>query len=185
MYRKIHFGLIFALLMVLLTAGCAGFAGQSSPTPPGGSGAYPASEETVVLVTLEATEAVSPYPGAEAAQPSVGKDEILVMIEALQAVGAQVELDGTITQEFFSPLGLIARVNGEDVQVFKYPDAASAQREAESVAPDGSKVGNVSVAWVAAPHFYRFGNLIVLYVGNDEAILQALEKALGAPFAGQ
>lgn len=37
---------------------------------------------------------------------------------------------------------------------------------------------------MATPHFYRSGNVIALYVGDDAATLAALERALGPQFAG-
>jgi hypothetical protein len=41
------------------------------------------------------------------------------------------------------------------------------------------------VTWVAAPHFYQAGRILVLYVGDDPAILELLEGALGPQFAGR
>ncbi|HEV2107022.1 MAG TPA: hypothetical protein VGR16_02025 [Thermomicrobiales bacterium] len=38
--------------------------------------------------------------------------------------------------------------------------------------------------WVAPPHFFRQGAVIVLYVGEDPAVLDLLEELLGAQFAG-
>ena len=40
------------------------------------------------------------------------------------------------------------------------------------------------VSWVAAPHFYQTGKLIVLYVGDDTAVHNVLENVLGSQFAG-
>jgi len=60
-------------------------------------------------------------------------------------------------------------VNGNDVQV----------------APDGRSMGTAMVTWVASPHFYMSGTLIVLYVGDDAALQTLLEEALGPQFAGR
>ena len=46
----------------------------------------------------------------------------------------------------------------------------------------GTIIGNATIDWVDRPHFYQQGGLIVLYAGEDEAILSALEGALGEPF---
>ena len=40
------------------------------------------------------------------------------------------------------------------------------------------------VLWIAPPRFYAVGNIIVLYVGQDQTVSQALDRALGGPFAG-
>ena len=40
------------------------------------------------------------------------------------------------------------------------------------------------VDWVAKPHFYRSGTLIILYVGDDAATRQLLSAVVGPAFAG-
>lgn len=71
------------------------------------------------------------------------------------------------------------------MQVFEYADEEAATAEAELVAPDGGSVGTTMITWVATPHFFRQGRLIVLYIGDGEAALEALEAALGPQFAGR
>ena len=105
-------------------------------------------------------------------------------VDALRAEGATVELGDTVSQPFFSVDGQILQVNGQDIQVFEYEDAASAEAQVELVSPDGSSVGTSMVTWVGPPHFYQAGRLIVLYVGDDATTLQILESVLGPQFAG-
>jgi hypothetical protein len=109
-------------------------------------------------------------------------------LEALRAAGATVELAGEVSQPFFAVPGRLLRVNGADVQVYVYSDEAAARTAAERILPDGSGLGPPTptrITWIAAPHFYRSGRLIALYVGDDPAILQLLQQALGPPFAGR
>ena len=49
-------------------------------------------------------------------------------------------------------------------------------------ASEGTTVSHVD--WMATPHFYRRGSLIVLYVGDDVATLQLLRDVAGPQFAG-
>ncbi len=102
----------------------------------------------------------------------------------LREAGATVEAADGISQPFFSAPGQILRVNSQEVQVFTYEDAASAEAEAAQVAPGGSSVGTTMLSWMATPHFYRSQNTIALYVGDDEATLAALEAVFGPQFAG-
>jgi hypothetical protein len=113
----------------------------------------------------------------------VGQSEAYDLYQALRATGASVEVGGAIGQVFFSVPGQALTIDGTDVQVFEYPSADEAQTDADQVAPDGGLVGPTMVMWVAAPHFYRLGSVIVLYVGDDAAITTLLEEALGSPFA--
>ena len=91
---------------------------------------------------------------------------------------------GAVSQPFFSAKGRAISVNGENVQVFVYASQGTAEAEAKRVSPDGASVGTSMMSWMAPPHFYRKGNLIVLYVGRDEAVLRALTTVLGPQFAG-
>lgn len=107
------------------------------------------------------------------------------LIDNLRGQGAAVDPKGDASQTFFATSGYMIGVNGRDVQVFEYPDAAAAQTDADKVSPDGSSVGTSMVTWVDKPHFYKKDRIIVLYVGSDTATLDLLAKLLGPQFAGR
>ena len=110
--------------------------------------------------------------------------DYISLIDSLRATGALVEPVGEISQPFFSVKGFVVKVNGEEVQVFEYLNAAAADSEAELVSPDGASVGTNMITWVATPHFYKEERLIVLYVGDNEDLINILETILGSQFAG-
>lgn len=107
------------------------------------------------------------------------------LIEAFRGAGAEVEVGDKIDQLFFSVEGQIIRLNGEDVQVFEYETAEIMESDSAQVAPDGGSIGTSMVTWVASPHFYRAGRIIVLYVGDNQSTIELLEGVLGAQFAGR
>jgi hypothetical protein len=107
------------------------------------------------------------------------------LVNALKGAGATVEPGDDVEQPFFSVTGRIIKVNGQDVQVFEYPDAASTDAEAAQVSPDGSSVGASMMSWMARPHFFKAGRIIVLYVGGDSSVLNVLNAVLGPQFAGR
>ena len=106
------------------------------------------------------------------------------LIDDLRGAGADVAPDSDIIRPFFGVTGQVLTVNGNDVQVFEFPSVDAAQAEAAKVAPDGSSIGASMVNWVASPHFYSSGSLIVLYVGDDENVQFLLADSLGHQFAG-
>ena len=111
-------------------------------------------------------------------------EDYVSLIDNLRASGATVEPVGEVEQAFFSVTSQVITVNGNDVQVFEYADAEAAEADAALVAPDGGSVGTTMVTWVATPHFYQTGKLIVLYVGDDSGVTEVLETVLGPQFAG-
>jgi hypothetical protein len=46
-------------------------------------------------------------------------------------------------------------------------------------------VGTRKIFWVGAPHFYKQGRLLVLYVGDNAKAKKTLDAVLGQQFAGQ
>lgn len=107
------------------------------------------------------------------------------LVRALQQRGATVARAGSLPQSSY-PLSVSAhllRVNGADVQVFEYPDATRARRDASKVSPTGSAIGQSQVSWMDTPHFYQRDRVVVLYVGHSADVLRMLEAVLGEPFA--
>lgn len=107
------------------------------------------------------------------------------LVAALRAQGARIVPGGEVEQPFFSVAGRFLGVNGEDAQVFEYPDSGTARAEAARVSPDGSAIGTARPFWAAPPHFYRRDRVIVLYVGEAAAVRAPLEAVLGPQFAGR
>lgn len=119
-----------------------------------------------------------------AAQPA-GVEDQASFVTALKAAGASVEVGDTIIQDFFTPEGQILVINGADVQVFEYETTQAMEEEAAQVSPDGGSVGTTMMSWIDAPHFYKAGRIIVLYVGSDQPTLDLLEQVMGPQFAGR
>lgn len=116
------------------------------------------------------------------------------LIDDLRNQGATVESGGSINQSFFSVQGRIVTIDGSDVQVFEYENEVAAESDADLVSDDGFQVRSVMEAgimritlpcWVASPHFFMDGRVIVIYVGDDAGVLSILTKVLGEQFAGQ
>lgn len=117
-----------------------------------------------------ATEPVASYDG---------------LLGALREQGSTVEFVGPMSQPFFAPEGRVLRVDGQEVQVFEFPGEQELEATAETISPDGSSIGTTMISWVAAPHFYKSGRLIVLYVGEEDGVVQVLETVLGPQIAGR
>jgi len=112
-------------------------------------------------------------------------EDYVSLVDALRAAGATVEPGDTVEQAFFSVTGQIIKVNGADVQAFEYKSAELMEADAAQVSADGGSVGTSMVMWMATPHFFKTGRVLVLYVGDDAAILDLLKSVLGGQFAGR
>ena len=111
------------------------------------------------------------------------------LVESLRERGFHVEMEGESSLPFLTGLSTVMLVDGEEVEVFVYPDAASAAREAGWFSADASSIttenGAMSFLWVATPHLFLKGDLLALYIGDSEPILAALVSLLGPQIAGR
>ena len=106
------------------------------------------------------------------------------LVDNLRAAGATVDPAGSVSQPFFAPQGQMLTVTGEDVQAFEFASVEEADTVAETVSADGSSIGTSMVRWIAPPHFYKAGKLIVIYVGGEGDVIDVLQEAMGPQFAG-
>ena len=114
---------------------------------------------------------------------SSGNQVIDDLMAALQAADHPVSLGEKVQQEFFSVEGQKLIVNGEEVQVFVYPDEAARKSESDQISPDGSTIGTTMVTWVDQPNIWAQGSIIALYVGTDATAIELLTRVLGDPIA--
>ena len=99
-----------------------------------------------------------------------------------------------MSADYFAPQGQVLTVNGEDIQAFEFASAEEADAAAGGVSATGSSISRVdsetgmgvasSILWYVPPHFYKAGKLIVLYVGCDNDVIDALQETMGPQFAG-
>ncbi|MCL5999606.1 MAG: hypothetical protein M1546_26605 [Chloroflexi bacterium] len=180
--------IVSVVVSAVLLAGCgsAAPAGTSSVTAVAGvtatQSATTPAEAMPEIATSAATVTVPATPVASHGEPV---SDYVSFVDALRVRGITVKPAGDVSHEFFAVAGQVLNVPGGDIQVFEYADEAAAQQDAQKVGPDGSAIGTSMVTWVASPHFYRVGKLIVLYVGNDARVTSALEILLGKQFAGR
>lgn len=113
------------------------------------------------------------------------------LIDALRSKNLTVVISGTLSQPFLSPRsGTTVRLSGgrlttvADLQLFEYGSASAAEADARQIRADGSGTATTIVDWVAPPHFFLKGRVLVIYVGNDPAVVSLLSSVLGGQFAG-
>jgi len=102
-----------------------------------------------------------------------------------QSAGSTVEVGGTVPVALFAGAqGQTYIVDGEPLQVYQFADATQAEEAIGTVSSDGGMIGDVSMRWAGTPHFYRQGDLVVFYVGDNATAIEMLNGALGQPVAG-
>ncbi|HEX6303682.1 MAG TPA: hypothetical protein VFZ76_05785 [Anaerolineales bacterium] len=140
----------------------------------------------LAIITAAILSACAPTGAAPQTPTEVvsAQDEIggyAEFVDSLRAAGASVEPEGNLDQPFFQVDGRLLQINGTDVQVFEFADQAARQQAQQLISEDGTSVGPTMLTWVGQPNFWARGRLIVLYVGQDQAIIDLLNQVLGDP----
>ena len=102
----------------------------------------------------------------------------------LEERGSTTELGDEVEQPFFAVTGRFLRVDDEEVQVFQYPDEEARRADSKQISPDGRTIGKTKPMWIGTPRFWARGRLVVLYLGDDEAVIEAVSDPLGPTLAG-
>ena len=124
-------------------------------------------------------------PRQQAQSPAGKAADYASLLGVLRAAGVRAERGEEVEQPFLSLKGKMIKIGDQDVQVFQYSDAAQVDAQAALVSSDGSTVGTSKIRWIGSPHFYKKGKLFVLYLGDDDKVLKALDAVLGRQFAGK
>ena len=106
------------------------------------------------------------------------------LLKRLKARGGKIARKGRVEQPFFSVTGQLITVSDQDVQVFEYRTVKAPEVDARKVSGTGTQAGTSIPMWIAPPHFFKSGRLIVLYVGKSSFVVKALADALGPQFDG-
>lgn len=180
---KIFMGISMLALAIMA---CNLGSGDVLPTAtPGPGEAIPQTGSTQQSVVTQ-DAAVTPEP--DITQPAAvelreigGIDEL---VYNLTAVGATVELGGEINEpllEKYDVEGQELNVNGKEVQVFIFGNSITRSIVSGRISDDGSSIAGQEIPWDDRPNFWAEGEIIVLYVGTDQATIDLVTKVMGEP----
>jgi len=135
-------------------------------------------------VETTAAGAVNTLEASTAVQTAAVQD-LNGLMTALQTAGMNVSAAGAVSQPLFSVPGQSVTVNGQEVQVYVFDTTEAMEAAAAQVSPDAATVGTTTPTWTSDPHFYKADRLIVVFVGQDQKIIDILSNAFGPQFAGR
>ncbi len=90
-----------------------------------------------------------------------------VFVRTAQLLGKTLtveQTDETILHPFFRVPGQLVRVNGQDLQVFIYPDATSRKSDSARISADGTMIAGEVVSWPAEPTFASSANVLAVLI---------------------
>lgn len=195
----LRFRLTLPILLLLALASC-----DRAPRAAPIANVSPTTAQTATSAARSTTPATPPTarPIAAAASPTATPDPTAAQeafAARLRGRGLTVERLSEAAQPYFRVHGARLRLSGGplaqpvELQAFSYPEPALAAEGAARVQPDTSarwtepdgRGRGMTSTWVATPHFFHSDGTIVVYVGDDAALLTLLADLLGPQYAGR
>jgi penicillin-binding protein 2 len=105
-----------------------------------------------------------------------------VYVRTAQLLGKTLtvaQTDETILHPFFRVPGQVVRVNGQDLQVFVYPDATSRKSDSARISADGRLIAGEVVNWPVSPRFVSSGNVLSVLLSSDTRLAGRVDRAIG------
>ncbi len=178
------------LAVVLLITACGQPLATASPTTEVSQGPIGAQQPGLAKPTPVATIGLEGYSHGGPLRDHVS------FVDHLRGKGYQVEPVADVRQPFLRAEGTVLRVSGgglespAELQSYNYDDTdlgtnglRAGEEDARKIGPDGQPE-SMSILWAGEPHFYRKERVLVLYVGNEKAVLDLMTELLGRQFAG-
>ncbi len=134
--------------------------------------------------TLPATATPeSTIPLLSPADPTITANaDVVQLLDHLKQRGISVGDPQASRAAFLYPIpGVAYEFDGGRLYVHLFPNAQAAQQRANQIPPEMTPS---VIDWVDKPHFYRCKSTIVLYLGTNARVMQALTEFCGAEFAG-
>ncbi|MFA5585732.1 MAG: hypothetical protein WDA02_04205 [Saccharofermentanales bacterium] len=142
----------------------------------------------ILAVCLSACS-TGPSPETDPGTAAAETEEVYrILIAGLEARGFKVDEEDVEEDILEGQRRMLILDGGERLWPYLYEDGAEMEKDAAFITSGGLTYDNGSralkIQWVSDPHFFKSGNMILLYVGVDQDILHALEEIMGTQFAG-
>ncbi|MDP9274965.1 MAG: hypothetical protein M3O99_05145 [Chloroflexota bacterium] len=154
------------------------------------------SRTALYLVVLLLLGACAPRSESHGCDGPAG--DHVMFIDRLRCNAIQVDIGEAVTLPVLRPPGTTLLLSGgglssqAEVQSFNYDDTdlgadgrGVSEADARKFAPDGSLIDrSQSIYYRGTPHLFRRDRVLVIYAGDDRALVTVLTKLLGNQFAG-
>ena len=86
--------------------------------------------------------------------------------------------------KFLSGTLTVINIGEDTIGIYQYKNNQEMEQDAKTINGDGSMIRGTIYEWKSKPHFYKKGNIIVSYFGDNKETIKKIEQILGEQFAG-
>lgn len=84
-------------------------------------------------------------------------------------------------KDYFSGTETDYMVGNDYVRVYEYDHSNKIDEDIKRISDDGMTIEGASVDYTAKPYYYKKGNTLVVYEGNDPTYVNQFKETLGEP----
>jgi hypothetical protein len=123
----------------------------------------------------------APYPPSSKRPAVIIGEETKRFLSDLEQEGMEYQVVARITRKLeFSVEGVTVTLDGDNIQIFEYPDYTIASKEAEAFASQ-YKTPRWQNSWKTPIRIYQKDTLLVYYMGTHETVANKLYETLKLP----
>ena len=117
----------------------------------------------------------------ESSSSRINSQEFIKFMEKsdFKITTSKQDLKGVLLGDFIT-----LNVNGDYIGIYEYKSSQEMEIDAKTIRSDGSMIGKTIYDWYSEPHFYKGGDIIIIYIGANKDIMKKIEKLMGKQFAG-
>jgi len=104
------------------------------------------------------------------------------LISSLQKAGYKIKTIQFVGDGILSGDLTTIDIDGDTIGIYEYKNNQEMEEQAKTI--HGSRIGNSFYDFIATPHFYKNGNIIVSYIGINTKTIKKIEKLMGKQFEG-
>lgn len=97
----------------------------------------------------------------------------------MEAEGHKVEIMSK-EKDFFDSPKYEVKIGDAKVLAYDYEEMTTLEKDMSGITENGAMISGTKVMWEKTPHYYKKGELLVIYDGTDTAVITALDKVLGS-----
>ncbi len=155
-----------------------------------GAGVRACCEGSVRMMILALMQGISLSATLACSSPPTGPTSEIgtrnQLVSSLRTKSLNVSISGETSPSangYFSVASTDLRVENDLLKVFEYGTAREMDADARFVSSEGQPNPRAGIGWISKPHFYKHGQIIVLYIGCNKEIVEVLDELLGPAIA--
>ena len=79
-------------------------------------------------------------------------------------------------KDFFDAPKFEVKIGEDKVSAYDYEEIITLDKDLSDISENGLVVGGTKISWIKAPHYYKKGELLIIYDGDSKKIITSLDE---------